>query len=69
MPPRDERRGSQEQLLKLAVGFRQFAERAGNPMIWECRLRMAEDLEAGACRFTRCEHCTAAPGRCPSVRE
>lgn len=69
MQPPGEQIGQQEQLLKLAVWYREFAERAGNPMIWECRLRMAEDLEAEACRFTRCEHCTAAPGLCPLVRE
>lgn len=67
--PRDERMGGQEQLLKLAAWYREFADRAGNPMIWECRLQMAEDLEVEACRFTRCEHCTAAPGLCPRVQE
>jgi len=35
-----------DQLRKLAVWYREFAERAGNPVIWEARLRTAEDLEA-----------------------
>ena len=69
MQPRGEQIGDQDQLLKLAVWYRELAERAGNPMIWECRLQMAEDLEVEACRFTCCEHCTAAPGLCPLVRE
>jgi hypothetical protein len=67
--PREEQMCDQEQLLTLASWYREFADRAGNPMIWECRLQMAEDLEAEACRFTRCEHCTVAPGLCPKVRE
>ena len=69
MQPPEEQMGDQEQLLKLATWYREFAERAGNPMIWECRMRMAEDLEAEACRFTRCEHCMAAPELCPLGRE
>src|SRR3954447_8313131 len=55
MPLRDERIGGQEQLLKLAAWYREFADRAGNPMIWECRLQMAEDLESEACRLARRE--------------
>jgi hypothetical protein len=39
-----------EKLRELAVWYREFAERAGNPMIWEARLRTAEDLEAEAGR-------------------
>ena len=34
-----------DQLRKLAVWYREFAERAGNPAIWEARLRTAEDLK------------------------
>jgi hypothetical protein len=41
MPPSDA-------LRKLAAWYRQFAEQAGNPVIWEGRLRMAEELEAKA---------------------
>ena len=35
-------------LRELALWYREFAERAANPVIWESRLRMAEDLEAEA---------------------
>jgi hypothetical protein len=35
-------------LRDLALWYREFAERAANPMIWEARLRTAEDLEAEA---------------------
>lgn len=35
-------------LRELARWYREFAERAGNPTIWEGRLRTAEDLEAEA---------------------
>ena len=69
MQPREEQMGDQEQLLKLATWYREFADRAGNPVIWECRLQMAEDLEDEACRLTRCEDCTAAPGLCPKAQE
>jgi len=36
-----------QKLRDLAAWYRQFAERAGNPAIWEARLRTAEDLESG----------------------
>jgi hypothetical protein len=35
-------------LRELAAWYREFAERAGNPTIWEARLRMAEELDAEA---------------------
>ncbi len=35
-----------DELRKLAAWYRKFAERAGNPVIWEMRLRTAEKLEA-----------------------
>ena len=35
-------------LRELASWYREFAERAGNPAIWEARLRTAEDLDAQA---------------------
>jgi hypothetical protein len=38
---------------ELAAWHRSFAERAGNPAIWEARLQMAEDLEAEAERLER----------------
>ena len=40
-------------LRELAAWYRSFAERAGNPVIWEARLLMAEDLEAEAERIER----------------
>ena len=36
------------ELRALAAWYRKFAERAGNPVIWESRLLMAESLEAEA---------------------
>ena len=38
-------------LRHLAAWYREFAERAGNPVIWEARLLTAERLEADANRF------------------
>ena len=35
-------------LRKLAAWYRVFAERAANPMIWDARLRTAEDLDKEA---------------------
>ena len=40
----------EDQLRQLAAWYREFAERAGNPWIWEARLRRAKDLEAEADR-------------------
>jgi hypothetical protein len=40
-----------EKLRELAIWYRQFAERAGSSVIWEARLRMAEDLEIEADRL------------------
>lgn len=40
-------------LRELASWYRELAERAGNPAIWEGRLRMAGDLEAEADRMER----------------
>jgi len=42
-----------EELRKLACWYREFAERTGNPAIWDGRLRTAEDLEAEAARIER----------------
>jgi hypothetical protein len=42
-----------ERLRELASWYRGFAERAGNPTIWESRLRMAEDLDREAERIER----------------
>ena len=38
-------------LRELASWYRAFAERTGNPTIWDGRLRTAEDLEAEAARL------------------
>jgi hypothetical protein len=35
-------------LRELASWYRDFAERAGNPAIWEARLRTAKELEREA---------------------
>ena len=40
-------------LRELASWYRELAERAGNPAIWEGRLRMAGDLDAEADRIER----------------
>lgn len=40
-----------EKLRELACWYREFAERSGNPTIWDARLRTAEDLEAEAARI------------------
>lgn len=42
-----------KKLREMAAWYRRFAEHAGNPMIWECRLRTAEDLEAEAERIEK----------------
>ena len=42
-----------EHLRTLASWYREFAERAGNPVIWEARLRTAQDLEAEADKIER----------------
>jgi hypothetical protein len=40
-------------LRALAGWYREFAERAGNPAIWEARLRTAKDLEREADRLEK----------------
>lgn len=40
-----------DELRKLAMWYRELAERTGNPAIWEMRLRTAEKLEAEATRI------------------
>jgi hypothetical protein len=44
--PKDPRR-----LRELAAWYREFAERAGNPVIWEARLRTAAHFEREAERL------------------
>ena len=50
-----------DELRTLAAWYREFAGRAGNPAIWEARLRTAEQLEAEADR--------AEPKIVPTPRE
>ena len=38
-------------LRTLAAWYREYAERAGNPSIWEARLRTAKELEREADRL------------------
>src|SRR5947208_7020137 len=38
-------------LRELAAWYREFMKRAGNPTIWESRLRMAEELDKEADRL------------------
>jgi hypothetical protein len=40
-----------EELRSLAAWYREFAERAGSSVIWDARLRTADDLEAEAERL------------------
>jgi type II secretory pathway component PulK len=42
------RHEKQRRLRDLAAWYREFAERAGNPVIWEARLRTAKELEREA---------------------
>ena len=42
-----------EKLRELAAWYREFAERAENPAVWDMRLRMAEDLEREAGQLDR----------------
>lgn len=44
------------ELRRLARWYRDFAERAGNPIIWEARLRTADDLEREAQRMECASH-------------
>jgi hypothetical protein len=37
-----------DELRALATWYREYAETAGNPMIWDYRLTTAEDLERQA---------------------
>ncbi len=44
----DDAQADSAKLRALASWYRNLAERAGNPAIWEARLRTAETLEAEA---------------------
>ena len=39
---------SPQKLRALAEWYREFAERTQNPIIWEARIRTAEELETNA---------------------
>jgi hypothetical protein len=45
-----------ERLRELASWYREYAERTGNPAIWDARIRTAEDLEAEATRLECLPH-------------
>ena len=47
----DERPNDPCRLRELAAWYREFAERAGNPVIWQARLRTAAELEREADRL------------------
>ena len=47
----EERHEKQRRLRELAHWYRDFAERAGNPVIWDARLRTAKELEHEANRL------------------
>jgi hypothetical protein len=49
-------------LRELASWYRDFAERAGNPAIWEARLRTAKELEREADHVERSK-ASLNPGR------
>jgi len=42
-----------QKLRELAAWYREFAEKTANPMIWEARVRTAEDLESEAAVIER----------------
>jgi hypothetical protein len=51
-----------KRLRELALWHRDQAERAGNPAIWDARLRTAEALEQEALELEGRPEGTAAPG-------
>ena len=50
-PCAEERHENPRRLRELAHWYREFADRAGNPVIWEARLRTAKELEQEADRL------------------
>ncbi len=46
----------------LAAWYREFAEKTGNPTIWDARLRTAEDLDREAERLELRQRATAGFG-------
>jgi hypothetical protein len=51
-----------QKLRELAAWYREFAEKTGNPSIWQARLRMAEDLEQEATLIERRLGLVPVPG-------
>jgi hypothetical protein len=49
----DREMNNPRELRKLAAWYREFAERAGNPAIWEARLKTAGALEREASRLEK----------------
>jgi hypothetical protein len=47
----DQRPNDPRRFRELAAWYRESAERAGNPVIWEARLRTAAELEREADRL------------------
>jgi hypothetical protein len=52
-----------EELLKLAVWYREYAERTGNPEIWASRIRTAERLEEEAAQMEAVARYSHSPKR------
>jgi len=52
-----------KRLRELARWYREFSEKTGNPIIWDCRLQTADDLDAEAERIesTQAPHHRAIP--------
>jgi len=57
---RDRAMDEPQKLRELAAWYREFAEKTGNPAIWEARLRMAEDLVREAAELEKGQVSAAA---------
>src|SRR5436305_853704 len=62
-PPRAGHRGEAQILREHALWYRELMQRAGNPTIWQSRLRLAEELTTEADRLEReyLDHSPASP--------
>jgi hypothetical protein len=56
-----------QEFRKLALWYREFAERAGNPWIWEARLRQADELDKEAARLEKNPTRVERPARQPKT--
>ena len=45
-----------KKLRELTAWYREYAERAGNPWVWEARLQTAEELERRAAMLESRNH-------------